>query len=291
MDIALSWTGSPRSISWGDVPEGPEIRRAADEIESALLGERVERAYFRFPRLAPYASLVEGERVAAVRTWGKALLTQLANGLVIYSHNQLYGRWYVCAPDRPPQTDRELRLGLYTRDRAALLYSASEIELLDAGNLEAQPFLARLGPDVLWPDATPGLFRTRLEAARFARRQLGGLLLDQGFAAGVGNYLRAEILFVAGLHPKRRPVDCTAEELDRLADATCVLCRQAYKHAGVTNDLVDAKRLRQRGQRFEEYRFWVFARAGKPCRRCGARIQRSDVAGRRCYWCVRCQPP
>src|SRR3546814_3441858 len=48
-------------------------------------------------------------------------------------------------------------------------------------------------------------------------RSLGGLLLDQGFLAGMGNYLRSEVLFAANLLPQRRPRDLDAGERAALA--------------------------------------------------------------------------
>ncbi|WP_342352891.1 zinc finger domain-containing protein [Auritidibacter ignavus] len=36
-------------------------------------------------------------------------------------------------------------------------------------------------------------------------------------------------------------------------------------------------------------RFWVYARTGAPCPRCGAVIQHDRLAGRDLYWCPACQ--
>ena len=38
-----------------------------------------------------------------------------------------------------------------------------------------------------------------------------------------------------------------------------------------------------------ERRFWVYRRAGEPCRVCGSRIRTQVVAGRNLFWCGRCQ--
>src|SRR3546814_21183283 len=47
---------------------------------------------------------------------------------------------------------------------------------------------------------------------RLAGRSLGGLLLDLGFLAGMGNYLCSEVLFAANLLPQRRPRELDAGE-------------------------------------------------------------------------------
>ena len=95
------------------MPEGPEIRLAADRIEKALARRPVDAIAFAFEHLRPFERRLRGHAVERVETRGKAMLTHFDNGWTIYSHNQLYGRWYVCARDRLPETGRQLRLTLY----------------------------------------------------------------------------------------------------------------------------------------------------------------------------------
>jgi endonuclease-8 len=73
------------------MPEGPEIRRAADRIEAVLAGEVVEAVRFGLPRLRRHAPTLRGHRVSGLETRGKALLTHFEHGWSLYSHNQLYG--------------------------------------------------------------------------------------------------------------------------------------------------------------------------------------------------------
>jgi endonuclease-8 len=269
------------------MPEGPEIRRAADRLERALVGAPVEKVAFAFAHLAPFQPRLRGRQVCAVETCGKAMLIHFDNGLSIYSHNQLYGKWFVRKAGSLPRTGRQLRLALHNARYSALLYSASDIDVLDARGIARHPFLAGLGPDAL--DAAPGLVLERLQSNAFRRRRLGSLYLDQGFVAGIGNYLRSEILFLAGLDPARRPVDCDAAALARLADLTRRVTRQSYRHNGVTNDLDEARRLRAAGQGRRRYRHWVFDRGGEPCRICGDTVRQRPAAGRRLYFCPSCQ--
>ena len=68
--------------------------------------------------------------------------------------------------------------------------------MLTPEQLTTHPFLQRVGPDVLDPNLTPEVVKERLLSPRFRNRQFAGLLLDQAFLAGLGNYLRVEILDV-----------------------------------------------------------------------------------------------
>ena len=160
---------------------------------------------FGLPDLVEWGEELTGREVLEVETRGKAMLTHFEGGLTVYSHNQLYGRWVVCRPGKPPETGRSLRLAIENEDRWALLYSASEIEVWPTDELEGHPFLARLGPDALRKGLTGRAITRRLESERFRGRSLAALLLDQAFVAGLGNYLRSEILHVSGVHPRDRP--------------------------------------------------------------------------------------
>lgn len=272
------------------MPEGPEIRRAADRVARAIAGREATRVEFAFPRLRRFGRQLSGQRVSAVETRGKAMLIRFGSGLTIYSHNQLYGRWFVTPAGKLPTTRRTLRLAIHNHERSALLYSASEIEVLRPEEVERHPFLARLGPDALGPGATHAALARRLADARFARRQLAALLLDQGFVAGIGNYLRSEIPFMAGVHPSRRPRDLSRQQIEALARAIRDVSRQAYRTGGITNDPGRAAKLKASGLRRGEYRHHVFARAGRPCWSCGARVEGTDLAGRRIFFCPTCQP-
>lgn len=269
------------------MPEGPEIRRSADQLARAVAGRVLVRAEFAFPHLQARAPALVGRRIEAITPHGKALLTRFEGGLTLYSHNQLYGVWKVAKAGARPATNRSLRVALETASKAILLYSASEIELWDTAELHRHPFLAKLGPDVLDETLDAEAVAARLDAPRFRGRALTGLLLDQGFLAGMGNYLRSEVLFQAALSPTRRPRDLSPGERRGLAEALLDVPRRSYATRGV-------RRARGMGEDYltdtpEGFRFLVFDRAGEPCPCCGRAIERHELGGRRLYWCPRCQ--
>ncbi|XQU07298.1 endonuclease VIII [Halomonas sp. LY9] len=273
------------------MPEGPEIRRAADRIEKQIGGKVLDDVWFAFPELSSQASSLIGVKVSAVDTWGKAMLIRFADQRVLYSHNQLYGVWKLHAEDTPPSTKRSLRVRLVAEGRAASLYSASDISLWQEDTLAHHPFLSRLGPDLLSQDVNAHDVKQRLLMPAFKRRSLGALLLDQGLVAGLGNYLRSEILFFAYLHPKQRPYDLTDEQLTRLSTHIVDITRTAYRTAGVTNQEAWIEQAIASGEPRRQWRFSVFERAGLSCHRCGNIITRMMVGSRRLYCCPQCQPP
>lgn len=272
------------------MPEGPEIRRAADRIAAVLEGRSIDTVQFGLPHLQRYEALLCGHRVARVQTRGKAMLIHFEHGWSIYSHNQLYGVWRVRAGHKLPESSRSLRLLLQTASDSALLYSASDISVWPTEELGAHPFLSRLGPDIMDSLLTWRDIAGRLQAPEFAGRSLAALYLDQRFLAGVGNYLRSEILFAAGLHPLRKPASLSVAERGRLARDTLAVSRLSYGSGGVTLRPALARSLAKADLPWEQRRFAVFDRDGLPCYRCGAIVTRSESNSRRLYQCPGCQP-
>ena len=265
------------------MPEGPEIRRAADQLAKAVVGQPLTAAFFAFPELKKFQRSLVDHRIRAIEPHGKAQLTHFDHGLTLYSHNQLYGVWKVAKAGERPDSTRSLRVALETAKKAILLYSASEVEMWKTAELPRHPFLAKLGPDVLDLSLDEATVAARLRDPRFAGRALVALLLDQGFLAGMGNYLRSEVLFQARLLPSRKPRDLDDDERRRLAHALLDVPRRSYRtrgsrrYAASVNDTPAG------------FRFAVFDRAELPCDGCGGLVERREIGGRRLYLCPRCQ--
>ena len=271
------------------MPEGPEIRLAADKIAKVLVDKPILSFFFGLPDLARWEEDFASSYVISIETRGKALLTHFANGLTIYSHNQLYGRWYVVKRNRLPSSGRSLRMAIHTAEHSALLYSASDISVWETRRILEHPFLAKLGPDILSEELTWRQVASLLSSLKFRNRGVGAFYLDQGFVAGIGNYLRSEILFFAKVNPWAKPNKLSTKELNQLARATLDVSRRSYKTKGVTNEASRVTQLKKLGQTRSQFRHSVFGRESQACYDCGSDIIKDSVASRRLYWCPACQ--
>jgi len=275
------------------MPEGPEIRRIADALAEQVAGRVIDRIEFGVDSLKHWQRQLTGAKIEKIETYGKALVTHLSTvddrQLCIYSHNQLYGRWFFCDTGNYPDSKRQLRIAIDCQGKSALLYSASDIAVLRKDELKQHSFIKKLGPDVLKRSTTAQQIVERLHSTRFKNRQLGSILTDQSFVAGLGNYLRCEILFYAGQHPKVRGSELNKKDLRLLANVMLKLARQSYQSGGITNDMRQAKKLLKQGASFEDARFYVFRRQGLPCYRCAIRIEKNAMAGQACFYCPQCQ--
>ena len=229
------------------MPEGPEIHRAANNIRNAIEGQIITHVECPYATIRGQEHRFLGKEVIRVKARSKAMLIHIGDD-VLYSHNQLYGRWTVRkVSSKERKTNRSLRIKLQTETHIACLWSATDIELLEPWEIEQHPYIARLGPDVADEDVELSAVLEQVKNKKFGGRQLCHLLLDQSFLAGVGNYLRSEILFHAGLNPTRKLNSLTSEEQLQFAESAISTTRLAYVQRGVTvdKDLYDL--LREQG--------------------------------------------
>lgn len=98
--------------------------------------------------------------------------------------------------------------------------------------MELTKKLLSLGPDILTEDVPDNLFRSKIKN-RY-NKTLPEILMDQSFVAGVGNYIKAEALYLAKLSPHRKGGSLTDEEIVRLNKAITYVVRESYKSGGST---------------------------------------------------------
>lgn len=271
------------------MPEGPEVRRMAYRLARVLVDRPLQELELPHPALQPHEKRLSRHQITAVESRGKAFLIRFGKKGTIYVHLQLYGRWKIHRVSTEPRSNRTLRAAFVTETHQALLYSATDLEVLSDAGIQNHRFLSRLGPDLFDPDLTDEMLAERLTGAAFGRRQLAGLLLDQGFVGGIGNYLRAEMLFLAGVAPHRKGNSLHIDEALALGNAIRTIGQRAYDQKGYTTDdeLQAVAKRRQWSKR--RVRHYVFGREGQPCFVCGTGIQRADLGGRRMFWCPSCQ--
>jgi endonuclease VIII len=267
------------------MPEGPEIYRAAQAVHQAVAGKACTLT-LNYPPLATKARSLRGVSIRRVHSRSKAMLTEFANGMVLYSHNQLYGEWVV-HPAGEPLLPKQVRLVIRTAKHQTVLYSATDFAWLRAGHEDKHPYIAKLGPEVLSADVSAQQIAQRL--AQFPRRVIADALLDQHVLAGLGNYLRADILLVAKINPLQKISSLSPQELLRISKACKTLTQRSVQREGVVRPWTKYLAARKAGADFEAARFYAFDREDAPCWECGTLIKRVAQAGRGLFYCPSCQ--
>lgn len=293
------------------MPEGPEVRRHADLLAHALVGKPLLELSARTKAarvwLDAHPNALPGQQVRAVTSRGKNLVGTIDGGYYFYSHLMMWGRWHVFHdPPEALERDRRERARLVVPDAVAILFSAPVFEVGQGDPFAQIEHLAALGPDCL-PLGGAGGFDTAEFHRRLAAhpaRTIGAALLDQTLVAGIGNYLRAEILFQCRMNPWRLLSELTPDDWACLCHTIPGMAARAYQTEGVT--VPGEWQARMKSDPSLVYnpdsewgtRHAVFRRTNLPCLVCGTPIRqmrqvtRQDDDGdkeRIIYFCPHCQ--
>jgi endonuclease VIII len=257
------------------MPEGDVVWRTARQLDEALTGRVLTRSDFRVPRFA--TTDLTGRTVTGTVSRGKHLLTRVDNGVTVHTHLRMEGSWRIRPAGGYPPRDHRIRLVLGNDERQALGYLLGIVEVVPTSSEER--VVGHLGPDLLGADWDAAEAVRRLQAD--PGRPVGEALLDQRNLAGLGTWFAAEVLFLRGIDPWRPVGD--VEDPHALVDLGHRLLDENKARTGHAST-GDTRRGRES---------WVYGRAGRPCRRCGAVIRRGEQgpAGqeRLRFWCPDCQ--
>lgn len=268
------------------MPEGDSVWWAARRLRAGLAGQVLVRSDFRVPRWA--TANLAGRTVLDVVPRGKHLLIRMDGDLTLHTHFRMDGSWQLYRPGErwTGGAGHQIRLVLRTAETTAVGYRLPVIDLLPTSD-EAR-VVGHLGPDVLGPDWDAD----RVVSALAARpeREIGAALLDQRVLAGLGNIYRTEACFLHGSTPWTTVGD--AGDLGKLVERARAL---------IAANIERPERSTTGAPGRSGERFWIYGRAGRPCRRCGARIRRADQEidpddptgdgprARITAWCPSCQ--
>ncbi|WP_067178606.1 Fpg/Nei family DNA glycosylase [Microtetraspora niveoalba] len=259
------------------MPEGDAVYRTAKRLREALDGRTLTRSDFRVPRHA--TADLRGRAVLETVSRGKHLLTRLEGGLTIHTHLRMEGAWRVSPAGRPAPPGDVVRLILANAEWQAVGTRLGAVDLLPTEKEDR--FVGHLGPDLLGPgwDAAAAV-RNLLRAPETA---IGEALLDQRNLAGIGTIWRAETLFLARLSPWRTVGSMSADELESVVTLAHRIM-DASKDAPAPVTTGDSRPGRA---------FYVYGRARRPCRRCGAPVSSGELGPRSyerlIFWCRACQ--
>ncbi|MBV1857801.1 MAG: hypothetical protein KUG77_05260 [Nannocystaceae bacterium] len=271
------------------MPELPEVELGRRQLEEALLGQTLAQVdaaddsiVFEGVCSSDIVDALRGAQVLGAHRRGKQLWLSLNRRPWPLFHFGMTGGFVT--PDAPglqlrtgPSLDacwppRFSKLSLTTASGRRL--AMTNARRLGRIRLRHDPPnevpIADLGFDPLLEPPRAGELYGKL---RQRRGMIKSLLLDQGFAAGVGNWVADEVLHGAGIDPRRAANTLTTQDAGRLARALTDVIKKAVD--------VDAD-----ADRYPEG--WLFHRRWNPTTgmvtATGDPIELLKVAGRTTVW-------
>ena len=292
------------------MPELPEVETVRRGLEPAMEGARftkieLRRGDLRWPLPKDFAERLRGMTVTGLGRRAKYLLADLSSGEVLLMHLGMSGSFHVF------RGDGDTKLGRYVHERAQhaahdhVVFHMSSgaivtfndprrfgfMKLVPRDRLDAEPLLARLGPEPLGNAFDAAMLASACEGKKTS---LKAALLDQRVVAGLGNIYVCEALNRARLSPYRIAATIAGRNgapnarAERLVDAIKAVLNDAIRAGG--SSLRDHK-LTDGELGMFQHSFRVYGREGERCRTPGCRgtVRRVVQNGRSTFYCPVCQ--
>jgi len=91
-----------------------------------------------------------------------------------------------------------------------------------------------VGPDFLLGQVSYEYFESVIKNKRIKNKQIGDLLIINSYFSGIGNYLRAEILYAAKVSPFRTLDSLTDKEIKKIYDNTLKIMNESLELGGMS---------------------------------------------------------
>jgi formamidopyrimidine-DNA glycosylase len=273
--------------------ELPEFVVLAGQINESLTGSVVRRGklgnsphkfvwYNRAP--GEFEKLIRGKKIGRARARGKWLFVPLDPGFVLLL-GECGGK--LLLHDAGAKIPGKFHLLLEFEDGRFLSATTQmwgAYELYRAGDELERKYIKGMRPTPLDREFSYGYFVALVDSQREGqKRSVKGLLTQEQLIPGLGNAIAQDILFRAGLHPRRPLEELSRRDLRALYQAILKTVREIIAKGG-RDDETDLH-----GSPGRYIRVMGSRSAGRPCPRCRTRVEKIQYLGGACYFCPRCQ--
>ncbi len=274
--------------------ELPEAVAIAKQINAELRGRRIASAerensphkwvFYNRPR-EDYETILPGRGIGESHAEGSHVNTRLTGGFTLQLGD---GGERILLHAADAALPKKYHLLLRFEDGCVLTVSVQgwgAVRLFDKDQLRAWLDGEPAGISPIGKELTYDRFR-RITAQYAAEcdKPVKAFLVNRPRIRGIGNGYLQDILFRAGLHPRRKVRGITAGERRKLYRAIRKVLTEAIAKGG-RDDEMDlhgrpGRYVRQLDRRTN----------GTPCPTCGTTIEKIHYVGGACYFCPTCQP-
>lgn len=267
------------------MPEGPEIRFEFDRIKkikghSLLEMEILSGRYIRHPFGKEYKDLLIALplKITKMGVKGKMIWWEFENGMGIVVTHGMSGGWKVNGDIKKEYTgkwfqDKHDRIKFVTDNGGVIFNDLRNFGTIHITTNKEQLYekLNSLGPSIIdHPTATQ--FWERFSGKKYQKKQIGILLMEQELVSGIGNYLRADILWKARISPYRLLQSLSEEEKQRIYQ--CAIEHSHYHY----------NFMKKHGEIYPEGREETFLIYGKEKDPLGNKVVSERMGARTIHW-------
>jgi endonuclease-8 len=227
------------------MPEGPEAAFIVHTLSHSLVGHELDKIKIlkgRYTRHGPPKGFTDFTKqlplkLREITTHGKIMYFHFEHGWTMTSHLGLMGWWYL--GDNSPSWRGEFRnLSFEFKNKEIMTYSDQvsygTIEFSKTADVELSDALDFMKPTTTWKTFSA---RRDLKHKLLLTRTIEEALVDQHLLlCGIGNYLKAEILYACHISPSRLASEITDKEWKTILRQSKVIGKRMFKALQLGDD-------------------------------------------------------
>ena len=242
------------------MPEVIELRKYADFLRSKLKNNYIREINIlkgRYKKHKPfelYSTIIKHLpiKVLDIQTKGKFLYFKLDHGIYLFSTLGLSGGWAFLSKSSDkyffPLESNYIKTNLvnsykkrslnhlnveFVTDKGSIYFydtlSFGTLKGID-NNEELHKKLESIGPDIMDEKTTFIIFKDKITKSTQINKPIGNVIMNQKLISGIGNYLRADILWLCKISPFRLVKDLSDNNLKDIYSAAKLLTWADYNY-------------------------------------------------------------
>lgn len=247
----------------------------------------VRNRKLRWPVPECLDAVLRGQQIQTIMRRGKYLLFIVDTGTLII-HLGMSGSLRILTRDNPAVNAPGMHdhFDLITENRVVMRMRDPRrfgAVLWHQGDVLQHPLLRDLGPEPISEDFNA---ERLYKQSRGRKSSIKTMLMNSHVVVGVGNIYANEALFQAGIHPSVAIGRIGLRRYGKLVREVQTVLQKAI-HAGGSS-LRDFAHANGNPGYFQQH-YWVYGRAGLPCRTCHTAIRQIRQNQRSSFYCPDCQ--
>ena len=212
------------------MPEGPEVKTMVDRLQK-FKGSNLKEINIlsgRYKRHCPPTNIKEfkktlPDKIDSINSKGKFIWIEMKSGWSIWITLGMTGH-FVNRKMKHAHIQFKTGKGVFykkdVRNFGCMFFCN------DKKSLEKK--ISELGPDLIVETVTKDYLYNKIKSSR-SKKTIAEYLLDQKVLSGVGNYVRADAMYLAGVNPFKNIQELTKKEAENIQKAVKKILRKNYK--------------------------------------------------------------
>tara|TARA_B110001469_G_scaffold85202_1_gene80641 strand:+ start:4273 stop:5082 length:810 start_codon:yes stop_codon:yes gene_type:complete len=218
------------------MPEGPEVKSMIDQLNSIVKNKLLNSITInsgRYSKKTPdyFNDFTKNlpSKLSSVNCKGKFIYLEFENGWKIWNTLGMTGGWKKNKTKHSHLIFEFNNITLYFEDMRNFGTFKFNNSITDFNKK-----IKSLGTDIFEEDFTLEYVTNILKTKKYQKKTIVVILMNQKLFCGVGNYLKAEILYSCKISPHRIVEDLTVSDIKNIYTNTKKISYISYKHGGAS---------------------------------------------------------